>query len=227
MRIAAITPVWNEPELIKGCIRSLAPHVEKHIVLVSETPYYGDGIMDNTAEVAEELGAEVITGNWKLDHHQRNLGINLLQDFDWIITADADEMITSYNMQILKRNMERTKHDALSVNHYPYWKDYYHVIKDNFKPIFAVRPNVKFNHIRNVNCIFGQSDACIDHLSWCKPKDILKKITNYAHADEYNPEIWYNTHYKNWKEGELAVFPGDSFRVKEHRLPNELRKLLA
>lgn len=228
MRIAAITPVWNEPVLIKGCIRSLAPHVEKHIVLVSQKPYYGSGVQDNTADVAESLGADVICGTWKLDHEQRNLGISLLQDFDWIITADADEMITCEQMEILKRDLESNVSDAYVVNHNPYWYDTKHCLVDFFKPIFAVRPSVRFSHIRNVNCRWAQSNARIDHLSWAKPKNILEKIKTYAHTDEIkNPDEWYNNHFELWSEGKCATMPtGETLEVMNMSLPEELKKCL-
>ena len=41
MNFAAVTPVYNEEKLIRGCIKSLEDFVEEHIVLVSEKPYYG------------------------------------------------------------------------------------------------------------------------------------------------------------------------------------------
>jgi glycosyltransferase involved in cell wall biosynthesis len=227
MKIAAITPVYNEEKLISACVKCWEKYVDQHIVLVSEKPYYGEGVADNTADIAEELGADVIRGTWSLDHEQRNLGLKILKDYDWVLCIDSDEFITSDHFEMLYNNLVKAKASAYTVNHYPYWKDTNHVIKDTFQPLFATKPNNRFSHIRNINAPFSHmDDVFIHHLSWCEPKDILKKISTYAHADEFNPELWYNTHYANWKEGEMAVFPRESFPIEKRALPEEIKRLL-
>lgn len=226
MKLGAVTPAYNEENLITGCIKCLEDFVDTHIVLVSERPYYGQAEeLDKTAEIAESLGAEVIKGTWSLDHHQRNTGIALLQDCDWIICTDVDMWITKEDMQRLIKKLETTDSEAFIIAQQAYWKDIDHVlVNDDFKPVIAIRPNVKFTHI---GCIDRQAevieDIKIHHINWCEPKNILKKVTTYSHAPEFNGELWYKTHYENWKDEKFAVLPNRTFEVDRQPLPDELR----
>lgn len=229
MRLAAISPVYNEESLIKGCIESLRPFVEEHIVLVSEKPYYSDPWpKDRTAEIAEELGATVINGNWELDNFQRNTGIALLQDYDWILTTDVDMWMLHEDVEKLIKKLEVSKSEALVIKQIAYWKDIDHVlVDDDFMPVIAIRPSVKFTHI---GCVDKQcqivDDINIHHINWCEPKNILKKVLTYSHAPEFSGQKWYDEFYLGWKEGMDAILPNKAFKVKNFSLPEELRRYL-
>lgn len=230
MNLGAVTPVYNEETLITGCIKSLENFVDEHIVLVSDCPYYGEPEpSDKTAEMAEELGANVITGYWPLDHMQRNVGIKLLEDYDWIICTDVDMWMTKKDMEALIGVLETTKLDAFVIPQTSYWKDTDHVISnDDFRPVIAVRPHVRFVHIGNIGTPFGVLDNCqVHHLAWCEPKNIYKKVTTYSHAPEFNGKIWYEAHYRNWTDNDrIAVLPNKSFEIKKQSLPDELKAYL-
>src|SRR3990167_2822973 len=65
------------------------------------------------------------------------------------------------------------------------------------------------------------------HLSWCAPKDILRKVTHYNHANEFDGQTWYNKYYKDWKLGDEVVQPfGTKWSAKYSQLPEELKALL-
>ncbi|TRZ47826.1 MAG: hypothetical protein D4S01_11560 [Dehalococcoidia bacterium] len=98
------------------------------------------------------------------------------------------------------------------------------------KIIIAVKPTVKFWEKRNVDCpyeVIYQDDIIHHHLSWCEPKDIHQKVTNYCHANEFNGKKWYWEHFMKWKVGDKAVEPfGTVFDAVREPLPKELKDLL-
>lgn len=224
MRLAAVTPAYNEETLIRGCVECLKPFVERHIILVSEKPYYGKcEEPDRTADIAESLGAEVIRGQWPLDHMQRNTGISLLKDFDWIITTDVDMWVTKDYMTKLINRLGNTEAKAFITNQYGYWKDIDHILIEGFKPVIAIKPSVRFSYIGNIDTNYEVFEEKIHHLAWCEPKNIYKKVLTYSHAPEFDGETWYRNHYQNWVESDTAVLPDRTYKVEKFSLPQELR----
>lgn len=223
MKLVCVTPAYNEDSLIGACIKCFAPYVEKHIVLVSQKPYFGEtDKMDKTADIARDLGAEVILGTWSMDHLQRNTAIQNISGCDWVITVDADMYIEKKDMERFIKKLENEKNDAVKVNHYPYWKDWEHVIEDTFKPVFAVRPQVRFVHIGNVSCETSfYEDIYLHHLSWSFPKDVRKKVRSYSHAPQISSD-WYDNEYVKWEESDTANLPDRTYPIRKQRLPKEV-----
>jgi len=230
MKLGAITPVYNEENLINGCIKCLEPFVDNHIVLVSDKPYFGENEPpDNTAKIAEDLGANVINGYWSLDHEQRNTGISLLQDYDWIICTDVDMWLTSRDLSNLIEVLDNTDRDSFVIPQISYWKDIEHtIVDDDFMPVIAIRPNVRFTHIGCIDRPATILNNCVvHHINWCEPKNIYKKVTTYSHSPEFDGKTWYKEHYETWNDSmDYAVLPNKKFKIKKEGLPNELRKFL-
>lgn len=235
MKFAGITPVYNEQALIKGCIMCLQPFVDTHIVVVSENPYFGKAEEpDKTAELAEYYGAEVIKGTWEMDHHQRNVAISLLQDYDWIICTDVDMWMTYKDMETLIKILESAKDvNAVCIEQIAYWKNIETVIDDPnpFCPVIAIKPHVRFSWIGNVDvsCALLKNPK-VHHLCWCEPKDIYKKVTTWSHANEFDGKEWYKKHYASWCGGNVVVPAGhgkfNTYKTKNQPLPQELRRFL-
>jgi glycosyltransferase involved in cell wall biosynthesis len=230
IKFAAITPTYNDEATISGTIKCLAPFVDKHIVLISEKPYFGeDSLPDRTEEICNELDCEIIKSNWKLDHFQRNTGLQTLKEYDWVFTFDSDEMMEYSEIERLIRFTEKCTTPAIGVTPEVYWHDIDHVFspRSEFQPIIMVKPNVKFSYIRNIDSPYICSSVDMHHLSWCAPKDIYKKVTNYAHASDFDGKKWYKENYENWDlNSGKAVLPTGVYTVIKKSLPEELRKLL-
>jgi hypothetical protein len=199
-------------------------------VLISERPYFGaPNPPDRTEDICNDLGCEVIKGFWKLDHFQRNLGNQLCGGYDWVFTFDSDEMMEARQVERLIRFTEKCPVPAIGVTPEIYWHDIDHVLrpKPAYQPMIMMKPEVRFTYIRNIGSPYIISSVDMHHLSWCSPKDIYKKVMHYAHATDFNGEIWYNTHYKNWTEADrVAVLPTESYGVERKSLPEELRSYL-
>lgn len=234
MKLGAVSLVYNEEPLVKGCIRSLKKYIDKHVMCVSTHPYYGEPQeQDRSDIIAEEEGAIVIPGQWPLDHMQRNTGIAYLgEEYDWIICTDVDMWLTEECLKNLMKELKNSTENAYVISQRAYWRDTSHVLADDyFMPVIAIRPHVRFVHIGNVDCSYKAITSCpIDHLNWCEPKDILKKVKTYSHAPEFNQplvEQWYENTFLRWREGDKAVMPdGKEFNVRRHELPEELKRYL-
>ena len=231
MKLAAFSIAYNEEQLIRGCINTWKPFVEKHVVLVSAKPFYGEPEKaDNTVKIAKEMGARVFVGDWREEHKMRNAAVSMLRDYDYILVNDADMWMTPQGVQEMLNEIEKDKGDAYVIPQKAYWYDIEHcLVNDDFKPVIAMRPSVRFTHIGCVNtsCRVVQSAFC-HHLNWCKPKNILKKVLTYAHAPEFkDAKGWYENHFVGWQEGNPAIMPdGKFFDVAKDPLPEELKSWL-
>lgn len=228
MNCGVMTIAYNEEILVRGNILSFRPFVQRHVYMVSDKPFYGDmEPLDRTAEIAESMGAEVTVGNWKDEATKRNAGLAQLQEMDWIFISDVDFWIEKSHMEKLVEKLKNTDSRAFIIKQKSYWYDTNHAfVGDNFKPVIAVRPGVKFVHIGNIDTPFEIiDDIYIHHLAWCSPKDILKKVKTYSHAPEFNGEKWYFEKFINWYGGS-AELPTGIFEIERDPLPEELRAYL-
>lgn len=231
MKIGAFSPVYNEEPLIRGCIESFRGVVDKHIILLASVPFYGSpSPEDKTKDIAESLGADVVSGSWKQEHVMRNCGNTLLKDCDWILVNDADMWWRKEELDKLLETMRTTTKDAICAPQRAYWYDIDHqLVGDGFMPVVALRPHVKWYHIGCVATDWDRTEAVVDHINWCKPKDILKKVLTYSHANEYTGgKEWYENNFIGWTEGSPAVMPdGKIFETCKAPLPQELRRYLS
>jgi glycosyltransferase involved in cell wall biosynthesis len=230
--IGAVLPVYNEEKVIGAVIKCFQPFVDKFIVLISETPWLGEpNLPDKTEEICRSLDVDIIKGNWKDYHVQRNRGSELCSDCDLIFTLDSDELMEQKEIEKLLRFAENPNHRAIGVLPEVYWKDLDHVFrpKPTFQPIILTRPEVRFTKYRNVNCPYVVSDAEMHHLAWCDLRDMKQKIKSWGHADLYtkeNGERWYR-YFLDWKEGQKAKdLLNNEFDVEKKSLPKELREKL-
>lgn len=238
MKLAAVTMAYRDAETIRGTLACLAPHVEKHIVMLQDKPYFGDyEPPDDTEAICRSFpNVEVIKGNWE-EHVLRNLGIDLCKGYDWMIGFDADEMMTSADIQKLKAYLTYTPFDAVGFLSKVYWRtpDYrFHPYPDHVK-VCVIRPSssVRYTDMQSVNAPYVTLTrweppfVVHHHLSWCEPKNILRKVVHCGHANEYNGAEWYEKHFKNWKEGDPVYQPYmTKWEAVKEPLPEELRKLL-
>src|SRR4051794_29616687 len=85
MNISAVIIAGDEEEKIADAIRSVE-WVDEVIVVDSEST-------DSTRQIAEEMGAYVISRPWPGFAAQKQFGVEAAS-FDWILSLDADERIS-------------------------------------------------------------------------------------------------------------------------------------
>lgn len=233
MKIGIVTIAFNEANMIEGCIKTVAPYVDEHLVIVSERPYFNSDKFesDNTAELAEEFGATVIEGFWANEHEQRNVGATYFKDKDWIFWVDGDMWARNSYWEGLIKKLETipSEVDTVITPQYTLWKEpTWHLEGDEFKPVIATRPHVRFAEIGCVNTPMYIHKDRIHHFVWSRPKDIYKKIMTFAHAKDIDFEKWYHDHFENWKFGDEIVHPSNNYElsVVEVPLPEEFKEYL-
>ena len=149
MRLAAFSIAYNEEKLIRGCINTWKPFVEKHVICVSAKPFYGEPEpADKTVEIARSMGAIVVVSDWREEHKMRNAAVSLLKDYDYILVSDADMWMTPQGVEEMLNYIKKDKGEAYVIPQKAYWSDTEHcLVNDDFKPVIAMRPNVRFTHI--------------------------------------------------------------------------------
>jgi len=205
MQIGILTIAFNEQNFIGDCIKQFQDFNVRHLVLISDTPWWGEKTdPDETDIISTQQGAEVIASSWKNEEEQRNFGMEWLKDCDWILVVDPDERYSKKHIEHLLNYLNvKADQPAYGINTiYTYWKDWNHRIepKENGGLIVAVRPSVRFVHLR-----------CIDSAWDFLPKEIVMHHGSYIRTNEemtkkckqlkFNNELvdnWYEGKWLGW-----------------------------
>ncbi len=84
--LTAVIITKDEASNITRCLNSLQSVAEEILIIDS-------GSADNTVQIARQLGARVVSTEWKGYAQTKNFGNNLASN-DWILSVDADEVIS-------------------------------------------------------------------------------------------------------------------------------------
>lgn len=213
MKYAVATICYNEAQYIGACIRNWKGLVDKHLVLVSSKPWNGVAFPDDgTADIARKEGAEVVIGDWDTEAQQRNEGIALLYDYDYVLIVDPDEL---YTKDVQKNLIDMMNHpidkdwrtdkrvQAFRIESMTtYWKTPEYILSpaDRHRPIIAIDPKQLFCHEHRQ---FGTDYVPVvkgtcHHFSWAKSDEkIREKIQSFSHADAIVPN-WYENVWLKW-----------------------------
>ena len=96
-KISALIITHNERENIRRCLEPLIQLCEEVVVIDSFSK-------DGTVEICKEMGVRIIQTNWRGYAATKNYGNSLCEN-DWILSIDADEVLTEElieNIQNLK-----------------------------------------------------------------------------------------------------------------------------
>jgi len=107
MKITANIITLNEEKNIEAVIRSVQEVCDEVLVVDSLST-------DRTCEIAESLGARVVSQKYLGDGPQKAFGAPLAK-YDWVLSIDADERLdTNAIDEIKKLKLESTTYDAFS-----------------------------------------------------------------------------------------------------------------
>jgi len=235
MKIGAVTMAYNDETVIKPTLRCLKPFVDTHVVILATDTF--NGVVappDSTEQICLAEGVDIIKGFWGEEAKHRNVGVSALSDCDWVIHFDSDESMTAEDLEKFITLLGHIKGDAVGHRCKCYWSnpDFRLDPYPTHTTIIATRPKTKYVVKRNLACpiLPISKEICgieMHHLAWCSPKDILKKVTTYCHANEFNGYKWYTDEYINWEVGKKAIDPhGGVWDVVYDPLPDELRRML-
>jgi hypothetical protein len=231
VRIGTVALAYHEPRFIVPHLSHIPSWIERKVVLVSERPWQGelDAEPDTTADLAEAAGAEVYTYAWRTEEAQRQAGQEVLSDMDWIIVLDPDEFLTNEGWANLREFLEDATEDAyVCRGQFTYWKSGYTIDPpEDYRQIVAVRPTVAFVDKRVVGTNWGYAPVDVYHMSWARTDaEVLKKVTHYSHANEFDGLKWYNEVWLTDCTTDLHPLTPESLKKAiPANLPPELEKL--
>ena len=234
MKVGIMTIAYNEERFIGACIKQFSHTGLEHLVLISLNPWNGASFKpDRTNDIASNLGAEVVVGDWDTEAHQRNYGLNYFKDkgCDWVLIVDADEYYSPESIAKLSYSLEQDVEAIVANDMVVYWKDIDHVVtpRQEDRPIVAIRPNQHFIIGRNSFSNIGETEATLHHLSYVRDDDgMYKKIMSFTHATDFDTKEWYDRVWLNWDESSTDLHPVNpaQFKVAEKKeAPDWLRGL--
>lgn len=106
-KISGVIITKNEATNIERCIESLQSVVAEIVVIDAFSE-------DETVKIAQNLGAKVIQKEWIGYSQNKNFGNQLAQN-DWILSIDADEVLTNDLIQTLQQ-LTLEKNTVYSIN---------------------------------------------------------------------------------------------------------------
>lgn len=227
-----VTIAHNEARFMPKFLSHIPDWVERKVVLVSTKPWNGEQEeLDNTASLAGETGALVISNHWLSETAQRNTGQDLTNDCDWNIILDPDEFLSNEDWVKLKDFLKLTNADAvICQGQYTYWKDGW--VADpprDYQQLIAVRPHVKFVDKRVVGSSYTVAPVWVHHFSWARTdEEVWRKISHYSHRDDFDIKDWYENVWLKWKPGDEdahPVTPETLHKFKKAELPKEIEEL--
>lgn len=196
MRIASVCCVYNEAHYLPKHLRHMPDWVEEQVVLLSAKPWYGKELPDDgSAKLAKEAGATVLKYPWKDEVIQRNAGQAYLSGYDWILNLEPDEFLSDSDWQKLYEFLQTADKPAYAIKQRVFWgKGFESDPPEDFVPIIATRPTVKFVEKRNVDSQWAvlPEDIKLLHFAWARTDDeIWKKISHYSHAVDFDIDKWF------------------------------------
>ena len=234
MKVGIMTIAYNEERFIGACIKQFSHTGLEHLVLISLNPWNGASFKpDRTNDIASNLGAEVVVGDWDTEAHQRNYGLNYFKDkgCDWVLIVDADEYYSPEGIAKVSYGLVQDVEAIVANDMVVYWKDIDHIVtpRQEDRPIVAIRPNQHFIIGRNSFSNIGETEATLHHLSYVRDDEgMLKKIKSFTHATDFDTEEWYDSVWLNWDESSTDLHPVNpaQFKVAEKKeAPDWLRGL--
>ena len=109
MKLVACLAVWNEAVLIADSLRSVKAYVDRYVVVdsvFSHNPVQGMRSTDNTRAICERICSPLpltyLTPDRKMEQDSaRNLYIDALDDDDWGLVIDGDEVLCGAHSDVL------------------------------------------------------------------------------------------------------------------------------
>jgi len=205
MKIATYTQCYRSEDMIKDSLNSFKGLVDQQLVLISEKPWRGEAQpLDKTKEITEKEGAEVIVGNWAEETPQRNLGLQLLKDYDWIINIDSDEYYDPDSakkvIEFAESNPPLAAYGIKTMKTYWKTKDYVIDPPEGGGRLVLMKPTIT---IITTLCIeepwgFLPKDIILHHYSYVRSDDEMKTKIEYTATQEPIIRGWYENVWLKW-----------------------------
>lgn len=165
-KVGVVIPCYGTTDYLEPCLRQYA--WTKKIIVMNYLYKESEPFPDDTKEIVDRLAqpnVELYQGDGLSQHEILNMGIEKLQDMDFIFISDADEFILPITQkEILRRIINYDMGLIALVDYVDY--DLKYVPRDHH-PIVVVRPRVRFNEVRCASYLSKTwDDLYVHHLGF-------------------------------------------------------------
>jgi len=216
MKTLAYIPLHYGKEYLEVTIKSIDPHVDKILILYTNTPSYGqDGRLKNP-DTREELKKIAFDSSSKIEwveiprtsqeNKHRQLVFNYAKGYDLIMAVDADEVwddveeakIAAYESGCINVNVggDRWWH---------FWRSFNECHRDGFYP-------TRFHVVNGKNESTIIHKGKIFHMGYAQSEAVTRyKISCHGHKDI--KETWLRDKWLNYEKGVTKILHPDSETV--------------
>lgn len=230
MKIAAHMLAYNVDRYLPAAVASLLPHVDKLYVAYPSRPFAyipsSRASMSNPTpkSILDPFLAsgkvEIIEGDWEREEQTRNACLQRAKEdqFDWLITIDADEFYSEESWQQAKQFLfARPELKVVATTWYNFYKSSHYVAMDQYGSIkstnanFAIRckPDLEFFDRRIPN---DRNNVILDtpcfHYGYVLTDDEMRtKLKTWSHAGDFNTMRWFRLKWLGWTEATRNIHP--------------------
>ena len=213
-KFCSIIVAYNEQKLIAGCLEGLK---DIHNIVSISTPWQGEHLsFDRTADIAKQMGAQVVLQNFRTEGEQRTAMSKLAKElgYDYILVIDADEYYRKEDilqaMEFISLYCDRFDRFDIATE-YNLWKDANWEVLPRIANarLFCVPAGSVFPGNRNINVkkLSMQSNIELFHFSYTGDDDkILSKLTHFSHAHEVK-KGWFEKVWQKWTPDMENIHP--------------------
>lgn len=198
--IVGYTMLHYGTDYLASALQSLAPYVDKHVILYSKTPTFGSSTDLPCPDSREDLRgiAERALGKklaWHEDYAQNYTTVQrLYPNADLILEVDADEVwpvkLVAGVLRAWRNGNLRAMKYRVSMQHF--WRSFNYVCKDTSWPIRVCVPKAD-------STVEGHIwDDTIHHFGYARSIDDMRyKMDTSAHKGEWR-RGWWREKFSSW-----------------------------
>ena len=200
MKLGAAIPVLNEWRFMPAVTGQLLRIVDRLVLLRGHRSQSGAPVEALVRPPKLDARVELLDGSWRSEAQTRNAGMDYLNDCDYVVMIDSDEILVDRDLETLKAMCAEGKHAAVSVKLYTCWKtpEYRIDPPEDGTIKMVLRRDVRIHGVREIRASFVAADVWCRHLSYVRSdEEVREKIRLSGHAHEIRPD-WYENVWKAW-----------------------------
>ena len=209
MKITVFILTFNEELHLERCIKSILPLTSDIIIIDSFST-------DSTVNIANRYGLIVLQNAWENNHSTqfnwalKQLKTGLVQNDDWLMRIDADEVISPGLIIELKERLPRLGKDVKGVYFYRKMKFLGHLIQYGGVGSNKVLRLFRFG--------YGQSESrWMDEHIWVNGK--YENLVGSIIDDNLNSLAWWINKHNNYASREAADLLNLKYQLEDIKEP--------
>lgn len=204
MKIIGFLSIHYGVEYLRECLSSIVNHVDMVVVAYSKKPSHSFGTnmeCPDSEEAIKVICYEILGDKLIWDRAERytneashrNVRYKYSNDYDLILTVDADEVLKEYDIQPALEYAMNGGERYYGIDGYVnFWRSFDFVCYDGFRPI-RIENLHRNNNLQNLNC-----KLTIYHFSTCQSESLMRyKYKVFGHAPEMRLN-WLDNIYYSW-----------------------------